>query len=403
MIDHDRFLSTAARNFLESAIRKAGALAATVPDLISFSAGYPAVETFPWDQLKELSDELLMSRDGDVLQYGATRGYRPLIAQVVERLSSSGIAAAAEEVIITTGSQQGLDLIGRVLLDPGDVVLVELPSYSGAIAAFHNLQAALVGVPQDEEGLSITALHATVRELEAAGRRARIIYVTPNFQNPTGILMSRARRRQLLAAAAEHDLLIVEDDPYGTIYFEDTTTADDTRPIKADDSEARVVYLGTISKTLVPGFRVGWMVAPAPIALRVELAKQAIDLCTGVFDQRLVHAALERGLVDAIAPRLRAVYQRKRTVMEYALREHLRGRARWTSPRGGFFLWVDFGDGVDDRELFSRAVAHRVSFVIGSAFFVNEEGHQFARLSFSAPSHDRIREGVRRLADALNP
>jgi 2-aminoadipate transaminase len=402
MIDHERFLSSAARNFQESAIRKAGALAATNPDLISFSAGYPAPDTFPWDQLQDVSRELLTSQDGTVLQYGATRGYRPLIEQVVQRLTSSGITTTPDRIVITTGSQQGLDLIGRVLLDPGDVVLVELPTYSGAIAAFHNLQAELVGVAQDAEGLSVDALADTIDRLAASGRRARFIYLTPNFQNPTGTLMSPQRRRQLLDAAARDDLLIVEDDPYGSIYFEDTTTPEHTRPLKADDADERVVYLGTISKTLVPGLRVAWLVAPAAIIQRVELAKQATDLCTGVFDQRLVHASLERGIVDALAPRLRVVYQRKRTVMEYALREQLRGRARWATPRGGFFLWVDFGEGVDDRSLFERAVAHGVSFVMGSAFFVDGGGHQFARLAFSAPSHDQIREGVRRLALASN-
>jgi DNA-binding transcriptional MocR family regulator len=402
MTDHSRFLSTAARQFQESAIRKAGALAATVPDLISFSPGYPAHETFPWDELKGISAELLASREGDVLQYGATRGYRPLIEQVRQRLATMGITAAFEEVVITNGSQQGLDLAGRVLLDPGDVALVELPAYSGAIAAFQNLQATLVGVPQDAEGISIAGLNTAIEELASSGRRARFVYVTPNFQNPTGALMSPARRQQLLAAAAEHDLLIVEDDPYGSIYFEDVTSAADTRPIKADDADGRVVYLGTISKTLVPGLRVAWMIAPAAITERVELAKQATDLCTGVFDQRLVHVSLERGIVDALGPKLRAVYQRKRTVMEYAMREQLGGRARWASPRGGFFLWVDFGEGIDDRALFARAVANQVSFVMGSAFFVNGEGHRFARLSFSAPSHDRIREGVRRLARAVD-
>jgi 2-aminoadipate transaminase len=281
-------------------------------------------------------------------------------------------------------------------------VLVELPTYSGAIAAFRNLQATLVGIEQDEEGLSVEALERTVVALRSRGQRVRVAYVTPNFQNPTGMLMSSSRRRALLAAAVEHELLIVEDDPYGTLYFEDTTRAEDTRPIKADDRNGRVVYLGSISKTLVPGFRVAWMVAPAEIAHRVELAKQAADLCSGVFDQRIVHAALERGVVKAIAPTLRKHYQDKRSVMEAALRELLPGQVRWTQPRGGFFLWAEFTEGVDDRTLFERAVEQRVSFVAGSAFYVNGEGHRFARLSFSAPTPERIREGIARLRAAVD-
>ena len=303
--------------------------------------------------------------------------------------------------MITTGSQQGLDLAGRVLIDSGDVVLVELPTYSGAIAAFHNLQASLVGVPQDEEGISIAALDQAVTDLKAQGRRAKFVYVTPNFQNPAGLLMSLARRSALIAAAARHDLLILEDDPYGTIYFEDATRVEETRPIKADDEDGRVIYLGSMSKTLVPGFRVAWLVAPVAIAQKVELCKQAADLCSGVFDQRVVHATLDRGVVQRIAPALRAHYQHKRTVMEQALRAQLAERVRWTSPRGGFFLWIRLPDGVDDRALFERALKQKVSFVIGSAFHVDGRGHDCARLSFSGISPAQIEEGIARLAAAL--
>jgi 2-aminoadipate transaminase len=408
-MDHEKFLSTAARQFEESAIRRTGALAGRVPDLISFAPGYPAAEMFPWPELAAITRDLLEKHDGNVLQYGPTRGYRPLIEQVIVSLGARGITTTPDEMLITTGSQQGLDLIGRVLLDPDDVVLVELPTYSGAIAAFRNLQATLVGVAQDEDGLSIEALDATVAQLTSSGRRARCVYVTPNFQNPAGLLMSMPRRQALLEAAARHDLLIIEDDPYGSLYFEDTTRFEETRPIKADDTDGRVVYLGSISKTLVPGFRVAWLVAPPLIAGKVELAKQAADLCSGVFDQRVVHAALERGIVAALAPRLRSHYQEKRTVMEQALRATVGDRVHWSQPRGGFFLWVEFPEHVDDRELFDRAVDRRVSFVIGSAFYVNPltgsdqvVSHRHARLAFSAPTDDRIREGIRRLAGALD-
>ena len=395
-------LSHAAQQFQESAIRRTGVLGAAVPGLISFAAGYPAPEVFPWDDLRAIANDLLARRDGSALQYGATRGYRPLIEHLrTNSLKHRGIDARFEEIIITTGSQQGLDLAGRVLIDPGDVVLVELPTYSGAIAAFRNLQAQLVGVEQDAEGLSIPSLDRTVARLAAEGRRAKFVYVTPNFQNPAGLLMSRPRRHALLEAAARHDLVILEDDPYGSIYFEDATTEEETRPIKADDGDGRVVYLGSISKTLVPGFRVAWLVAPEPIAQTVELAKQATDICTGVFDQRVVHAALDRGVVARIAPELRAHYQGKRQVMERALHQRLEGRVTWNPPRGGFFLWITLPALVDDRALFERALEHKVSFVIGSAFFVDGGGHQFARLSFSGITPAQIEEGVRRLAAAI--
>ena len=400
-IDH-RHLSRAAQAFQESEIRRTGAIGATVPGLISLAAGVPAPEMFPWEDLQSITADVLSRHDGNSLQYGATRGYRPLIDHLVStHLANRGLTTRFEEIIITTGSQQGLDLAGRVLIDPGDVVLVELPTYSGAIAAFHNLQASLVGVPQDEEGIDINALDGVMAGLKSQGRRARFVYVTPNFQNPAGLLMSLARRRALLEAAARHDLLILEDDPYGTIYFEDAARAEDTRPLKADDREGRVIYLGSMSKTLVPGFRVAWLVAPVAIAQKVELCKQAADLCSGVFDQRVVHATLDRGVVQRIAPTLRAHYQHKRTVMEQALTAKLAGRVQWTSPRGGFFLWIRLPDGVDDRAFFERALTHKVSFVIGSAFHVDGGGHSYARLSFSGITPAQIEEGVARLAAAL--
>jgi 2-aminoadipate transaminase len=394
-------LSTAANQFQESAIRRIGALSGSIPGLISLSAGYPAPEVFPWADLESITAQILAKHDGNTLQYGATRGYRPLIEQLLTTtLQARGIKAQFEDVVITSGSQQGLDLVGRVLIDPGDPVIVELPTYSGAIAAFHNLQASLVGVPQDAEGIQIAEVERVASDLQKQGRPAKFIYVTPNFQNPAGMLMSARRRHELLDVATRHDLVILEDDPYGSIYFEDVTTFEDTRPIKADDTVGRVIYLGSFSKILVPGLRVAWMVAPREIGQKVELCKQAADISSGVFDQRIVHGALAGGVIDRIAPGLRAHYQAKRAVMERALETHLKGRVTWTSPRGGFFLWIEM-PGVDDRDLLDRALKEKVSFVLGSAFFVNGQGHEFARLAFSGSSHEQLEEGIRRLAAAF--
>jgi len=396
-------VSKAAQHFQESAIRRIGALSGSVPGLISFAAGYPAPDVFPWDDLQSITTQILARRDGSTLQYGATRGYRPLIEHLLAHtLSARGISSRFDDIVITSGSQQGLDLIGRVLIDPGDPVIVELPTYSGAIAAFHNLQASLVGVPQDADGIEIASVDRVATDLKRQGKPAKFIYVTPNFQNPAGLLMSAERRRELLDAARRHDLVILEDDPYGSIYFEDVTTFEDTRPIKADDTDNRVIYLGSFSKILVPGLRVAWMVAPPAIAQKVELCKQAADISSGVFDQRIVHGALAGGVIDRIAPGLRAHYQAKRTVMERALESHLQGQVKWTSPRGGFFLWIELPPGVDDRALFDRAIKEKVSFVLGSAFFVNGAGHEFARLAFSGISHEQIEQGIGRLAAAIN-
>ena len=395
-------LSKAAQNFQESAIRRIGALSGSIPGLISLSAGYPAPEVFPWEELQSITAQILARHDGNTLQYGATRGYRPLIEHLLKNtLHARGIAAQFEDVIITSGSQQGLDMVGRVMIDPGDRVIVELPTYSGAIAAFHNLEASLVGVPQDAEGIEIQSLDRVATDLKKQGTPAKFIYVTPNFQNPAGLLMSARRRQELLEAARRHDLVILEDDPYGSIYFEDATTLADTRPIKADDTDHRVIYLGSFSKILVPGLRVAWMVAPTAIAQKVELCKQAADISSGVFDQRIVHGALAGGVIDRIAPGLRAHYQAKRTVMEKALITHLSGRVKWTSPRGGFFLWIEM-PGIDDRQLFDRALEEKVSFVLGSAFFVNGNGHEFARLAFSGITQEQIEQGIARLAAAIH-
>lgn len=401
MSDNTFGLSKNALNFQESAIRRIGALSATIPGLISLSAGYPAPDMFPWTDLESITAQILSRHDGNTLQYGATRGYRPLIEHLTAHtLQARGISARFEDVIITSGSQQGLDLVGRVLIDPGDSVIVELPTYSGAIAAFHNLQASLVGVPQDPEGINIAAVDRVATDLAKQGRPAKFIYVTPNFQNPAGLLMSAKRRGELMDAARRNKLIILEDDPYGSIYFEDVTTLADTRPIKADDTDGRVIYLGSFSKILVPGLRVAWMIAPPHIAQKVELCKQAADISTGVFDQRIVHGALAGGVIDRIAPDLRAHYQAKRTVMERALTMHLKDRVKWISPRGGFFLWIEM-PGDDDRELLERALKQKVSFVLGSAFFVDGGGHEFARLAFSGITHAQIEDGIARLAAAL--
>lgn len=395
-------ISKAAQHYQESAIRKIGALSGSIPGLISLSAGYPAPDVFPWEDLQAIAQRLLASHNGTTLQYGATRGYRPLIEHLLAHtLATRGISAAFEDVVITSGSQQGLDLVGRVLIDPGDPVIVELPTYSGAIAAFQNLQASLVGVPQDRDGISVADVERVAGALRQQGRPAKFVYVTPNFQNPAGLLMSAARRRELLDAAQRHDLVIVEDDPYGSIYFEDVTTFADTRPIKADDREGRVVYLGSFSKILVPGLRVAWLVAPRLIADKIELCKQAADISSGVFDQRLVHGALADGVIDRIAPGLRAHYQAKRTVMEQSLKNDAPPSVSWTSPRGGFFLWIRLPDGVDDRDLLDRALKEKVSFVPGSAFFVDGQGHNFARLAFSGITHAQIEEAIRRLARSI--
>ncbi len=397
----ESFLSEQGAALRESAIRKMGALLAQPKDLVSFAPGYPDEELFPWTDFREIADELLASKDGRVLQYGATRGYRPLVETIVELMRQRDIATTVEQLVVTSGSQQGLDLIGRVLCTPGDVLLMELPSYVGAISAFENLGATLVGVPQETDGVDLAALDRILNEQRAAGRTVKAFYTVPNFQNPTGLMVSLAKRRALLEWARREDLLIIEDDPYRDLYFEDVTTAAETRPIAADDAEGRVIYLSSFSKTLAPGFRTAWIHAPAALSTRIELAKQSADLCTGAFDQRVINGACRRGVLDEHLPRLRAAYRAKCDVMVNALTTHLGGVLQWSMPRGGFFLWTRLPEGLTGEGLLSVAHKRGVIYVSGEAFFVDGSGTEYIRLAFSGPTHDRINEGVRRLADAV--
>ena len=402
MIDYEAFLSHAAAHMQESGIRKISAVGQRSPDLVPLAAGFPDPETFAWDAFREIAASILSGQDPSALQYGQTRGYAPLVAALADIMAGRGVTTTPAELLVTTGSQQGLDLVARVLIDPGDVVLVELPSYTGGISAFRNAGAAMVGVRQEADGVDLADLDRVVRQERAAGRRVRFLYVVPNFQNPTGLLIGLRKRQQLLEWAGRENVLIVEDDPYGALFFPDAAAEADTRPIKADDREGRVVYLSSFSKTLAPGFRVAWVVAPDPLASHFEIAKQAIDICAGGLDQRMVYQAWKDGVLASRLPMLRAHYQAKRSAMEEALRREFGDQVTWQTPRGGFFVWAELPVPIDTDALIQRAVRHGVAYVTGSAFFVEGAGSgRWARLSFSFPPVDRIREGIRRLAAAV--
>lgn len=400
MINYDQFLSRSAEQMRGSAIRRMGTVLAQSREIISFAPGYPSPETFAWNEFSEITRELLAGTDGAVLQYGPTRGYKPLLEALAGIMASRQAPSSIDRLLITTGSQQGLDLVARVLLDPGDVVLVELPTYTGAITAFRNVQATMVGVRQEADGIDLAALDETYSRLTSEGRRVRFLYVVPNFQNPTGLLIGLEKRRRLLEWADRRNVLIVEDDPYRELYFDSVSEAD-VRPIRADDESGRVVYLSSFSKTLAPGYRVAWIDAPAPLTAKFEIAKQAEDLCTGGLDQRVVYEACRRGVLARQLPKLRRYYQEKRDVMVDAPTAAFGTSVTWPSPSGGFFLWATLPSVIDSDAMITRAVENGVIYVAGEAFFVNGEGRNLIRLAFSSASKEQIREGVSRLAKTV--
>jgi 2-aminoadipate transaminase len=401
MTDYTKFLSTTGRQLTESAIRRMGTVVARTGDMVSFAPGYPDATLFPWQELREISAGLLDGHDADTLQYGPTRGYKPLLESAMRVLECRSVHATLEQLIVTSGSQQGIDLIARVLVSPGDVVLVELPTFTGAIAAFRNAQAETAGVRLEADGISLDDLDEKWRNATRAGKAVKLLYLVPNFQNPTGSLLGLAKRARVLEWAERRDVLIVEDDPYGLLYFDDVASEPETRPIAADDRTGRVLYLSTVSKMLAPGFRVGWMKAPEVLIERFDTAKQSTDLTSGILDQHIVHEALRLGVTDRLAPRLRDLYKHKRDVMAGALGARLGSRLTWPTPKGGFFLWATLPEACTDAELLQRAMQRGVIFVAGSAFHVDGTGHNTIRLSFSAPSPERIEEGAHRLADAF--
>jgi 2-aminoadipate transaminase len=390
-------LSADALNFRPSAIRALSALL-NDPGVISFAGGAPNPQTFP--------DEILAShaaraiREGKVssLQYGPTAGQKRLRELVAGIARDRGIAAAVENVMITTGSQQALSLVSHVLLDPGDVVLVELPTYVGGTGAFYGRRAALEGVAQDDDGIVPESLDEVSGRLAAEGRRVKFLYTIPNFQNPSGRLMSRARREEVYAIARRRGFAILEDDPYGELAFEQGLP---TAPIKTLDSDGIVIYLGSFSKILAPSLRCGWIAADPLLLRAVETAKEAADLCSGMLDQAIVASLIESGELAPQVERVRSFYRDRRDTLMEALGEHFGGRASWTRSSGGLFTFLTLADGRDTGELLPRAIDAGVAYVPGAPFFVDGRGRETMRLTFAKEPDDRMRDGVARLARVL--
>jgi 2-aminoadipate transaminase len=397
-IDYDEMLSEVGRRIRPNAIRKLTALLGN-KEVISLAAGAPSAETFPIEELAEIASRVIRERGPIALQYGPTKGQPALVGAVVDILTGRGItSASAAEVIMTSGSQQGLDLISRVIIDPGDVALVELPSYIGGIIALHNSQAEMIGVRQDDGGLVIGDLREKLDRALREGRRVKCIYTIPNFQNPSGVTLITERRHQLVEIADEHDLLIIEDDAYFDLYFD--SEAARLVPLAALRPE-RVVYLGTFSKVLAPGIRTAYLRAPEAIARKIELAKEGADLSSSVLDQAIVSEAIRAGLIERRLPELRKFYEVRCRAMLEALERRAPAGSRWTKPIGGFFILLELAAGVDATEILPRAIAGGVAYVPGQPFFVDDSGANTIRLAYSKESPGAIADGIERMCRVI--
>jgi len=363
------------------------------PEIISFAGGLPAPELFPVEEMKEISVRVLEETGREALQYSTTEGYQPLREKICSRLSRVGITADPDHILITNGSQQGLDFSGKVFLNPGDVVFCESPSYLGAINAFKAYQCEFAEIPTDDQGMDMDALEAAILKYP----QGRMIYVIPDFQNPTGRTWSLERRKALVQLANRHNLPIVEDNPYGELRFE----GEFLPAIKSFDTEDRVVFLGTFSKTFCPGLRIGWVYAADEVLNKFILVKQGADLQSNSMSQRELALFLERHDLDQHVAKIRQVYHRRRDLMLKTMAEEFPESVKWTHPEGGLFTWCEMPGHINARDILEKALEKHVAFVPGGSFFPNGGRENTMRMNYSNMPEDKIVEGIRRLGHVL--
>nr|WP_295378573.1 PLP-dependent aminotransferase family protein [Pseudoxanthomonas sp.] len=356
------------------------------PEVISFAGGLPSPATFPIQRMQAATDKVFAEAPQAALQYGPTEGFTPLREWIAARHSRDGVTIRPGQVLVTTGSQQGLDLLGKVLIDEGSKVLVETPSYLGALQAFSLFQPAFSAMRSDDEGIVVDALD------EAQLRGGRFMYCLPNFQNPTGRRLPLERRTALIARARAAGVLVVEDDPYGELSYQG-----EQLPSLLSMDPDNVVYMGSFSKVLAPGLRLGYLIAPEALHAKLVQAKQAADLHTPSFSQRIVFEAVQGGFLDRHIPEIRTLYGNQCELMLSALQRHFPAEAKWNRPAGGMFIWVTLPEGVDASALLARAIEQNVAFVPGAPFFAVDPQPNTLRLSFVTVSAEKIEQGMARL------
>ncbi|MFC1898585.1 PLP-dependent aminotransferase family protein [Candidatus Cloacimonadota bacterium] len=394
--DLQGILSTNVKGMKKSAIRELLKLTKD-PEIISFAGGLPSPDTFPKEELIGIVEEVIREDGDHALQYGTTEGDDKLREFIAKNYNDEGFKITKDNILITTASQQGLDLLAKVFIDRGDKVMVGLPSYLGGLGAFNAYGADMVGIEFDEHGMRSDKLEEHLAVLKAKGEKPKFIYIIPDFQNPAGITMPVSRRKEIIKIAKEYDVLIVEDSPYKQIRFE----GEDQTSLYALDGEGHVINLGTFSKIFVPGFRIGWVIADVEILDKFIIAKQSTDLCTSPFVQKIAAKYIEKGLFAENLKRTIQSYKEKKEVMMNAFEKYMPEGVTWTNPEGGLFLFVTLPDYMDTEDLFIKAIKKKVAFVIGSVFHCDGSGKNTMRINFSYVSKEKNLEGVKRLAQVI--
>lgn len=369
---------------------------ASRPEVVSLAGGMPNISGLPLDVVSEAISDLIATNGPVALQYGSGQGDPTLRHQITDVMRLEGIDAHPDDVVVTVGSQQAVDLVTRIFCDPGDVVLCEAPSYVGALGVFKSFECDVVHVEMDSGGLVPEALRQAITAVKAAGKTIKFLYTIPNFHNPAGVTLSAERRLEILEICREHDILVLEDNPYGLLGFDQ----EPMRAMRADEAEG-VIYLGSFSKTFAPGFRVGWALAPHAVREKLVLAQESATLCPSSFSQMAVSAYLREHDWQGQIKQFREMYRERRDAMVQALHDFLPASCTWNTPVGGFYVWLTLPPGIDAKAMLPRAVTARVAYVPGTAFFADGFGSSSMRLSFCYPTPERIREGVRRLAGVL--
>ncbi len=374
-------------------------MAVTVrPEVISLAGGLPDTSTFPAGTFAAQMTRIAQKSTAEALQYGPTEGFAETVDCILEVMGAEGMLPDPDDVIVTTGGQQAIDLICKTLVDPGDVVICEAPTYPGAVPVFCSYQAETIQIDCDENGMRIEELEAVLGRLDREGKRPKFVYSVPSFQNPAGVTMSLERRQRLVELARQRELLVVEDSPYGLLRF----SGEPLPPLYQLDGGDFVIYVGTFSKILSPGIRLGWAVAPPPVMEKIVLGKQASDLCSSTLTQHFVREYFSEGRWREYIADLVEIYRGRRDTMVAALREHFPAQATWTEPEGGLFIWATLPDYIDTSDLLAKALREDVAFVPGQAAYVDESrGRSSMRLNFSGVGDEEIREGVRRIGRTI--